>query len=69
MEIKGVLVMGAGLMGSGITQVTAQAGYNVTMEDISEEFINKGLASIDKSLSRNRASGIPPLLRCPLIKG
>ncbi len=57
MEIREVFVMGAGVMGSGIAQVTAQAGYKVTMEDISEEFIRKGLATIDKSLSRGVKKG------------
>ena len=57
MGIKRVFIMGAGIMGSGIAQVTAQAGYKVTMADISEEFIKKGLATIDKSLSRGVKKG------------
>lgn len=57
MAIKNVFIMGAGVMGSGITQVTAQAGYKVTVEDIGEEFIKKGLASIDRSLSRGVKKG------------
>ena len=52
MEIRKVFVMGAGAMGSGIAQVTAQAGYKVTMEDISQEFVQRGLAVIEKSLGR-----------------
>ncbi len=52
MEIRKVFVMGAGVMGNGIAQVAAQSGYSVTMQDISEEFVKKGMASIDKSLSR-----------------
>jgi len=52
MVIKNVFVMGAGVMGNGIAQVTAEAGYNATMMDIKEEFINKALASIEKSLDR-----------------
>jgi len=52
MEIRKVFVMGAGVMGSGIAQVASQFGYKVTMEDISEEFLKKGLTTIDKSLSR-----------------
>jgi 3-hydroxybutyryl-CoA dehydrogenase len=50
--IKNVFVLGAGVMGSGIVQVSAEAGYNVTMADIKDEFISKGLASIEKSLDR-----------------
>lgn len=57
MEIKNVLVMGSGVMGSGIAQVAAQAGYKVTIEDISEEYIQKGVASIDRSLSRGVKKG------------
>lgn len=57
MEIKSVFVMGAGVMGSGITQVAAEAGYNVTMKDISQEFTNKGLASIDRNLNRGIKKG------------
>jgi len=57
MEIKNVLVMGSGVMGSGIAQVAAQAGYKVTIEDISEEYIKKGIASIDRSLSRGVKKG------------
>jgi 3-hydroxybutyryl-CoA dehydrogenase len=52
MEINKVFVIGAGTMGNGIAQVSAQAGYNVTMSDIKDEFIQKGMASIEKSLDR-----------------
>jgi 3-hydroxybutyryl-CoA dehydrogenase len=51
-EIKKVFVIGAGQMGNGIAQVTAQAGYEVTMSDIKDEFVQKGMATIDGSLSR-----------------
>ncbi len=57
MEIKTVFVMGAGAMGNGIAQVAAQAGYDVTMEDVSQEFLQKGLASIERRLSRGVAKG------------
>lgn len=57
MEIKNVSVIGAGAMGSGIAQVAAQAGYNVMMEDISEEILNRALGSIDKSLGRGVQKG------------
>ncbi len=52
MAIKKVFVIGAGTMGNGIAQVTAQAGYEVTMSDIKDEFIQKGMAAIDNSLGR-----------------
>src|SRR3972149_4910590 len=52
MAIQKVFVIGAGTMGNGIAQVSAQAGYDVTMSDIKDEFIKKGLAAIDNSLGR-----------------
>jgi 3-hydroxybutyryl-CoA dehydrogenase len=55
--IKSVFVIGAGTMGNGIAQVTAQAGYEVTMSDIKDEFIQKGLAAIEKSLDRSVKKG------------
>ena len=57
MAIKNVFVMGAGVMGSGIVQVSAEAGYQVTMMDIKDEFVQKGLASIEKSLDRKVSKG------------
>jgi 3-hydroxybutyryl-CoA dehydrogenase len=51
-EIKTVAVIGAGTMGNGIAQVVAQAGYNVIMTDIKDEFLSKGLATIGGSLDR-----------------
>ena len=57
MEIKHVFVIGAGVMGHGIAQVSAQAGYKVTMEDITDELLQKGMGSIEKSLSRGVAKG------------
>lgn len=58
MAIKNVFVLGAGVMGSGIAQVSAEAGYNVTMADVKDEFIQKGLAGIEKSLDRKIKKGI-----------
>ena len=52
MNIRKVFIMGAGVMGSGIAQVMAQAGYSVTMQDISDEFIQKALNGIEQSLGR-----------------
>ncbi len=53
MEIKKVMVIGAGQMGGGIAQVCAQAGYEVYLNDIQEESFQKGLAVITKNLMRN----------------
>lgn len=50
MVIRDVVVLGAGSMGNGIAPVTAQAGYRVTMIDISEESLAKGMANIKKML-------------------
>lgn len=50
-EIIGVV--GAGTMGNGIAQVAARAGYNVVMRDVSDSFLQRGMAAIDKSLQRD----------------
>jgi 3-hydroxybutyryl-CoA dehydrogenase len=52
-----LLVVGAGLMGSGIAQVAAQAGYDVTVQDVSEAALARGRAAIDGSLRRFEAKG------------
>lgn len=52
MEIKKICVLGAGLMGNGIVQVCAQAGYQVAMRDIEQRFVDGGMASIKKNLGR-----------------
>jgi 3-hydroxybutyryl-CoA dehydrogenase len=57
MEIKNVCVLGAGLMGSGIAQVCAQAGYQVTMRDIEQRFIDAGMNTIKKNLNRDVEKG------------
>ena len=46
-------VAGAGTMGNGIAQVCARAGYNVVLRDVTEEFLQRGLSAIDKSLQRD----------------
>ncbi|MFH1650607.1 MAG: 3-hydroxyacyl-CoA dehydrogenase NAD-binding domain-containing protein [Chloroflexota bacterium] len=57
MKIKKVFIMGAGVMGNGIAQVTAAAGYDVTMQDISQEVLDKGMATISRSLDRLVSKG------------
>jgi len=52
MGIEKIAVLGAGQMGNGIAQVAACAGYDVTMIDIKQEYVDKGLAAIEKSLAR-----------------
>src|ERR1043165_8969375 len=46
-------VIGAGTMGNGIAQVAARAGYTVIMHDVRDEFLDRGLSAIDKSLQRD----------------
>jgi 3-hydroxybutyryl-CoA dehydrogenase len=52
MKIKKVCVLGAGIMGSGIAQVVAAAGFDVTMRDIQDRFVDKGLQTIKFHLGR-----------------
>ena len=52
MAITEVAVLGCGLMGSGIAQVCAQAGRSVTVIEVSEEYLNKGMAGINKQLGK-----------------
>lgn len=57
MEIKRVLIIGAGQMGSGIAQVMAQSGLEVVIRDIKDEFVKKGIAGIDKNLAKSVEKG------------
>jgi 3-hydroxybutyryl-CoA dehydrogenase len=57
MEIKKVGVLGCGLMGSGIAQVAAQAGYPTTVLEVSREFLDAGLKRIDQFLAAGVAKG------------
>lgn len=57
MEINTLGVIGAGQMGSGIAQVAAAAGLHVIMNDVSDEFIDRGFAAIEKSLKRMTQKG------------
>ena len=52
MAIKKVGVLGCGLMGSGIAQVAAQAGYETVVREVEQKFLDKGFAGIQKSLGR-----------------
>ena len=52
MEIQKVGVVGCGLMGSGIAQVAAMAGFSTAVREVSEELLKKGLSSIEKSLAK-----------------
>lgn len=57
MTIETVMVIGAGQMGSGIAQVCAQAGFQVILNDMKEEFYERGLNTITKNLTRDVEKG------------
>ena len=57
MEIKKVGVVGTGIMGGGIAQISAQAGYEVVVSEINDELLKKGLAVINSVLSRSVDKG------------
>lgn len=56
-EIKKVGVLGCGLMGSGIAQVSAMAGFDVTVLEAEQRFLDKGFAGIEKSLAKFAEKG------------
>jgi len=57
MEIKKVGVVGAGTMGNGIAQVAALIGCDVVMRDVKDEFVDRGMKSIDRFLSKSVEKG------------
>jgi 3-hydroxybutyryl-CoA dehydrogenase len=57
MEIKKVGVLGCGLMGSGIAQVAATAGFDTTVLEVEQKFLDKGFAGIEKSLAKFAEKG------------
>src|SRR5664279_4491590 len=57
MTIQKIGVIGAGQMGNGIAHVFAQAGFGVLMQDVTEDYARKGLATIDKNLQRGVDKG------------
>jgi 3-hydroxybutyryl-CoA dehydrogenase len=52
MDIKTVGVVGCGLMGSGIAEISARAGYNVVVTEVNEEFLKKGISRIESSTQK-----------------
>ena len=57
MKIKKVCVIGVGIMGNGIVQVAAQAGYEVIAQDVDEKALNKGMEAIDWSVEKLISKG------------
>jgi 3-hydroxybutyryl-CoA dehydrogenase len=58
MEIKNIVVVGAGTMGNGIAQTAATSGYNVTMTDVNDEILERALATISKSVEKLAQKGV-----------
>lgn len=58
MDITSVTVVGAGTMGNGIAHVFAQCGFNVTLHDIKQEFIDRAIAAISGNIDRQIKKGI-----------
>src|SRR3984957_4423344 len=72
MEIKKVGVLGCGLMGSGIAQVSATAGFDVTVLEVDQKYVQKGFAAIRRSLEKLAAKGAvmePPETIFSRLKG
>ena len=55
--MESIGVVGAGTMGNGIAQVSARAGLSVVLHDVTDEFLGRGLSTIDKSLQRDVDKG------------
>ena len=64
MTIRKVGVLGAGLMGAGIAEVCAKAGYDTVVREVSEELVRKGVfrieASLDKAVEKGKLDGGRP---------
>jgi enoyl-CoA hydratase/3-hydroxyacyl-CoA dehydrogenase len=60
MEIKNITVLGSGIMGHGIAQISAMAGYNIVLRDIEQQFLDKAMGkikwSLDKLVSKEKIS-------------
>jgi 3-hydroxybutyryl-CoA dehydrogenase len=69
MAIEKVGVVGCGLMGSGIAQVAANAGCEVTVREVSPQLVEKGLQSIDKNLQRLVDKGTLPQAERDKVRG
>ena len=57
MQLQKIMVVGAGQMGSGIAQVAAQAGFDVILSDINEQFLSRALTRLEGQLERNVERG------------
>src|SRR5210317_555151 len=57
MQLQKICVLGAGLMGAGIAQTAAQAGFDVSIRDMEDRFVENGIAAIKGNLDRAVAKG------------
>ena len=57
-DIKNILVVGAGVMGSGIAQVFAANGYKTVMTDLKEEFLKKAFKNIENNIAGMKEEGL-----------
>src|ERR1700680_3910071 len=57
MQIKNITVIGAGTMGNGIAHVFAQGGYSVTIVDVNDQALSKGIETITNNLARQVKKG------------
>ncbi|MFX1290467.1 MAG: 3-hydroxyacyl-CoA dehydrogenase NAD-binding domain-containing protein [Promethearchaeota archaeon] len=57
-DVKNIVVIGVGLMGNGIAQISMMAGYTTTLVDISQEIIDKAVAGIEGGLNKLESKGI-----------
>jgi 3-hydroxybutyryl-CoA dehydrogenase len=57
MKIKKIAILGAGIMGAGIAQVSAQSGFEVIIRDVEDRFVDNGIAAIKSNLDRAVAKG------------
>lgn len=57
MEVKTIMIVGAGFMGAGIAQVGAEVGYQIILNDVSEDAVQRGLGTVTKNLTKNVQKG------------
>src|SRR5215217_6895804 len=69
MEIRKVGVLGCGLMGAGIAQVAATAGFETIVKEVSNDLIAKGFGGIEKSLAKFAEKGTIPSEQQTVIRG
>ena len=65
MDIKKVLIAGAGTMGGGIAQLCSQKGIEAVVTDMNLELANKAIARIEKGLNRRLEKGLISMMYCP----